>query len=268
MASSEDWLTHGPEIVNDVTEAMAQLEKHGACIIARAIGSDLLAELRTALYRAAETDRRYGLKQDYQFGSDDSVNQRVWNLPSHDPVFCELVEHPMAIDIVHRTLGWPASLSSMSANITNGGGVSGQLHTDQIYLPEPLASAWVYNFAWCLDDFRYDNGATLISPGSHKFGGRELPRIAIDQMIPIVAPAGSLIVMDGRLWHTNGVNTCGTSRAAAFAVYTLPWLMPQENWSRSINPSIRQFGSDTLQTLFGFRPTVLGRMNGWDRVQS
>jgi hypothetical protein len=29
---------------------------------------------------------------------------------------------------------------------------------------------------------------------------------------------------------------------------------------------VRQFGSETLQTLFGFRPQVLGRINGMDRI--
>jgi len=85
-------------------------------------------------------------------------------------------------------------------------------------------------------------------------------------MQPVIAPAGSLMVMDGRTYHTNGANTCGTSRAAIFAVYTLQWLMPQENWFLSINPSIRQFGSETLQTLFGFRPAIFGRVNGLDGI--
>lgn len=266
MSCSAEWLTSGPEPVEDLDLALEQLDEHGACVIAGALGTDLLADVRTALYRAAETDRRFGLAEDYQFGEDDHINQRIWNLPSHDPIFCELLEHPTAIEVVKRRLGWPASLSSMSANVTNGGGSSGQIHTDQIYLPGPLTRAWVYNLAWCIDEFRPENGATLILPGSHKFMGDELPTELAARMVPVVAPAGSLFVMDGRLWHTNGLNTCGTSRAAVFAVYTLPWLLPQENWSVSINPSIRQFASETLQTLFGFRPSLLGRINGRDRI--
>jgi len=256
-----EWMTTGPDPVTDLEEGLVSLAEHGACIIIDALAPDLLADLRTALYRAARTDRQYGLEEAYQYGKDDHVNQRIWNLPSHDPVFCELAEHPLAIEVVRRTLGWPASLSSMSANVTNAGGASMMLHTDQGYLPGPLMQPWVFNLCWCIDDFTVENGATLIAPGSHRVLGA-LPADAADRMVPTVAPAGSLVVFDGRLWHTNGINTNGVSRAGIFAVYTLPWLMPQENWSLSLNPSVRQFGSETLQTLFGFRPQVLGRVNG------
>ena len=245
---------------------MHQLEEHGACIIAGALQPELLTDLRDACYRAAMSDRKYGLASDFQYGKDDHVNQRIWNMPSHDPVFCELAEHPLAIDLVKRTLGWPALLSSMSANITNGGGGSMVVHCDQGHLPSPQQQPWVYNLAWCLDDFTPTNGATMILPGSHRLDGCHPGEDALARMMPVIAPAGSLIVLDGRTWHTNGPNTSGTSRAAVFAVYTLQWLMPQENWFLSINPSIRQFGSETLQTLFGFRPAVFGRVNGRDSV--
>lgn len=261
-----DWRTSGPEPVDGLDAGLDQLDEHGACIIANALDGELLGDLHDACYRAADTDRKYGLARDFQYGKDDHINQRIWNMPSHDPVFCELAEHPLAIEIVTRTLGWPALLSSMSANITNGGGGSMLVHCDQGHLPAPQAQPWVYNLAWCLDEFTATNGATMILPGSHRLNGIRPDEEAIAQMKPVIAPAGSLMVLDGRTYHTNGPNTCGTSRAAIFAVYTLQWLMPQENWFLSINPSIRQFGSETLQTLFGFRPGIFGRVNGLDGI--
>jgi len=86
-------------------------------------------------------------------------------------------------------------------------------------------------------------------------------------LIPAEAPAGSAIVMEGRLWHTSGENRSqGRRRAGIFAVYTLPILLPQENHFLSLDPAVRQFGSETLQTLLGFRPQVLGRVNGMERI--
>jgi ectoine hydroxylase-related dioxygenase (phytanoyl-CoA dioxygenase family) len=251
--------------VTSLERALKDLEEHGACIIKEALSPELLEDVRVATYRCARNDRRYGWAEAYQYGRDDHINQRIWNLPSRDPVFCELAEHPLAIEFVKQTLGWPASLSSMSANITNGGGGSMVVHTDQGYLPGPLTRPWVFDLAWCIDDFTPENGATLIAPGSHRSDA--LPsEEAKQRMIPAVAPAGSLLVLDGRTWHTNGVNTAGTSRAGIFAVYTVPYLLPQENWPLSLNPAVRQFGSETLQTLFGFRPQILGRVNGRERI--
>ena len=200
----------GPQPTRDLERALADLDLHGACIVVDALDADLLKEVHTALYRAAESDRKRGWRQDYQYGADDHVNQRIWNLPSHDPAFCELAEHPLAIDLVKRTLGWPASLSSMSANITNGGGASMMLHNDQGYLPGPLTRPWVYNLAWCIDAFTVAIGATLIAPGSLRLNGAPLSEEAVQRMIPVVAQAGSMIVLDGLLWHTNGINSCLT----------------------------------------------------------
>jgi Phytanoyl-CoA dioxygenase (PhyH) len=263
MASPE--ITQSHPLVDGVEEALGELAEHGACIIPNALSPEFVEELRTATYRCASNDRRYGWTEAYQYGKDDHINQRIWNLPSRDPVFCELAEHPLAIELVRRTLGWPASLSSMSANITNGGGASMVVHTDQGYLPGPLTRPWVFNLAWCVDDFNAENGATLFTPGSHR--RIEPPSKTVSAgMIPAIAPAGSLLVLDGRTWHTNGVNTAGTSRAGIFSVYTVPYLLPQENWPLSLNPAVRQFGSETLQTLLGFRPQVLGRINGRERI--
>ena len=71
-------------------EGLADLDRFGAGVIADALEPALLAEVRTAVYRAADNDRTYHWGETYQYGNDDGVNQRVWNLPSRDPVFCRL----------------------------------------------------------------------------------------------------------------------------------------------------------------------------------
>jgi hypothetical protein len=87
---------------------MSDLHVFGACIVADALDPEMLGEVQTALYRAAESDRKYGRVRNYQYGADDHINQRVWNLPSRDPVFCALAEHPIAMHFVREILGWPA----------------------------------------------------------------------------------------------------------------------------------------------------------------
>src|SRR6266702_2277958 len=151
----------------DLDQALADLELHGACVVADALDNLTLAEAHTALYRAAESDQKRGWQQKYPYGGDDHVNQRIWNLPSRDPVFCDLAEHPVAMHFIKKILGWPALLSSMSANITSGGGASMVLHADQGYMPLPWPRALGINVAWCLDEFTAENGATCYVPGSH-----------------------------------------------------------------------------------------------------
>jgi ectoine hydroxylase-related dioxygenase (phytanoyl-CoA dioxygenase family) len=245
---------------------MEDLKSHGACVLTNVLDAAILTEVHDALYHAADSDRRRGWRRDYAYGQDDHVNQRIWNLPSRDPVFCDLAEHPTALHFVREVLGWPALLSSMSANITSLGGASMVVHADQGYMPTPWARAQGVNVAWCVDDFTEENGATCYIPGSHLLNRNRAPGDPGLDLVPIEAPAGSIIVMEGRLWHTNGVNRNGVRRAGIFSWYTLPIYLPQENWFLSLNPAVRQFGSETLQTLLGFRPQVLGRVNGLDRI--
>ncbi|WP_216911073.1 phytanoyl-CoA dioxygenase family protein [Nocardia noduli] len=259
--------SHGPVATRDLDAADRDLAEYGVCVVLDALEADFLDEVRTALYRAAESDDRRGRRLEYAYGRDDHINQRVWNLPSRDPVFCDLAEHPLALRFVEASLGWPALLSSMSANITAAQGASMQLHADQGYIPGPWTRPHGINIAWCVDHFTRTNGATVYIPSSHLKNRNQRRDDEIGELAPVEAPAGSMIAMDGRLWHTNGVNTDGVRRAGIFTWYTLPIYMPQENWFLSASPSIRQFGSETLQTLLGFRPQVLGRINGQDRLE-
>lgn len=256
----------GPRATTDLDRALADLDMFGACIVANVLDGDMAQEVHTALYRAAESDRKYGRDRDYQYGGDDHVNQRVWNLPSRDPVFCALAEHPVAMKFVRAILGWPALLSSMSANITAGGGASMVLHADQGYMPLPWERPHGINVAWCVDEFTAANGATCYVPGSHRWNGQGAIEGMHDRLVPIEALAGSVIIMEGRVLHTNGCNTNGVRRGGIFGWYTLPIYLPQENWFMSVDPSVRQLGSETLLTLLGFRPQVMGRINGMDRI--
>src|SRR5262245_54575981 len=111
-----------PQPTQDLERAHEDLTAFGACVVIDTLDAAMLKEIHTALYRAAECDQTRGWRQSYQYGKDDHINQRIWNLPSRDPVFCDLAEHPIAMHFVKKVLGWPALLSSMSANITAGGG--------------------------------------------------------------------------------------------------------------------------------------------------
>ena len=66
-------------------------------------------------------------------------------------------------------------------------------------------------------------------------------------MVPLEAPAGSVIVMEGRVWHTSGRNvTADEDRALLFGYYTQPHIRPQWNFTASLSPE-RQAEMDARQ---------------------
>ena len=254
-----------PKPTQDLDQALKDIAEFGLCIIENALTPGQLDRARTAFYHAAAEDRLRG--RESKFGldyADDDSNQRVWNLLGRDPIFIDLVEHPMALGLVKAMLGWPALLGNISGNLTGPGGGEMVLHADQIFVPTPWPDEpQGFNCAWCLDDFTEENGATRIVPGSHKFHKPPTDADQDTQTLPLEATAGSMIAFESRLWHKTGNNhTKAERRAGAFAWYTKPIYRTQENWFLSLKPEVRQFASDDALMLLGYRTAGFGLVNG------
>ena len=252
-----------PAATHDLAQASRDLRTHGLCIIEGALDPDLLERVRAALTQAARHDpgRGKGDRLRLDYGEN---NQRVWGLLNRDPVFAELAEHPVALHLLRDLLGWPLLLSNISANIAGPGGEDSMMHCDQQYMPTPWSGPQGLNFAWCIDDFTADNGATIFVPGSHAWNRPPVPGEADDTPgVPLVARAGSVCAFEGRMWHKTGRNvTAAERRAGIFAWYTLPIYRQQENWYLSLNPAVLQFASPTLLDLLGYRAQGFGLVNG------
>jgi ectoine hydroxylase-related dioxygenase (phytanoyl-CoA dioxygenase family) len=257
-----DKVKRAPPPTRDLSQAEQDLKAHGLAVMEGVLEDDVLRSVRETLYRVAEQDRVRGRVEEAV--RTDTGSQRVWNLVSRDPAFCDLAEHPAALHLVKATLGWPVLMSNISANITGPGTGEMLLHADQGACPGPWSGPHMINIAWCLDDFTEANGATRVVLGSHLENRQARPEDAEAPTAPLEARAGSMIAIDGRLWHKTGTNvTKGERRAGVFAVYTLPIYLPQENWFLSLDPAVRQFGSDTLLRLLGFKSDYFyGRVNG------
>lgn len=257
-----------PPLTDNLDQAEADLAEHGICFVTGILSPTTLADARDALYRAARQDTQRGTRQN-GFGLDyGDRNHRVWNVLSRDPVFVELAEHPAALRLVRATIGWPALLGNLSANITLPGASGGVLHADQIFVPEPWPphAPQGCNVAWCLDPFTAENGATRFVPGSHR--KNRTPRADDndgdgDGSHPAIAPAGTMIAFESRLWHRTGSNTStDVTRAGLFAWYSKPIYRTQENWFLSLSPWVLEGASDELLTLLAYRSEGFGLVNG------
>jgi hypothetical protein len=254
-----------PSPTRDIDQGLNDIAEFGVCIIPGVLSGPTLERTREALYRAAASDRSRG--RENKFGLDydhDETNQRVWNVLGRDPLFEDMVEHPIALAFVKAILGWPALLGNISANITGPGGGEMVLHADQIFVPEPWSQEpQGLNVAWCLDDFTEANGATRMAPGSHKLNRAPRPAEADVATVPLEAPAGSIVVFESRVWHKTGFNrTADERRAGVFAWYTKPIYRTQENWFLSLSPSFRATASDEMLTLLAYKSEGLGLVNG------
>ena len=118
-------------------------------------------------------------------------------------------------------------------------------------MPEPWPDLFALNAIWCLDDVDEQNGATRYLPGSHRFSCfADVPQNPKAGMVAFEASRGSVILMDGRVWHTSGENHSeDRERALLFAFYARSFLRLQNNWWQTLS----------RPTLEGLTP----QMKGW-----
>ena len=239
------------------------LENDGYCIVEGVLDADEVVAARSALAAAvAETERR-GVPTFMPVLDPNPANVRVFNLIDLHATFRELILHPRAIQLVTRLLGEHFMISNFTANIARPGSRSMAVHADQaIVVPEPWLSPWAINIIWCLTDVTAENGGTLFLPGSHKVTRRsELPAHPVENMVAFEAPAGSVVAMDGRLWHTSGANvTTDEERSLLFGYYTMDFIRPQVNWNAILSDETMAEVSPALSARLGLGPSANVRL--------
>lgn len=228
------------------------LAEKGYCVIEDVLEPSKVVDVRRRLVEAAAESERRGIPT-YIEGLDPNPNNvRVFNLLDLDPVFIELISHPVALEVARHLLDDDFIISNFSANIAKPGAGAMSVHSDlALILPEPWIGPWALNFIWCLDDVHHDNGGTLFMPGSHHYERMEdLPKDMADKMISFEAKAGSCVAMEGRLWHSSGVNTTqDEERALMFGYYSRSFLRPQWNFNVGLSEETKATLSPELKNL-------------------
>ncbi|OZE13444.1 hypothetical protein CH249_01410 [Rhodococcus sp. 05-2255-3B1] len=239
--------------------AAEDLRTFGYCVVADVLNDDRVHELKSRIRDVAEAEQSNGSAW------TSNGNQKVFNLINQGSIFLDLVEHPIAIDFACQQLGPDPLLSSLVANIARPGNKQQQLHADQQYVPDPWPNVFSMNIVWALDDFTEENGATVVVPGSHRDG--RAPYSGAGPLQSITGPAGSMVVLDGRVWHAAGANrTASQYRTAVLAHYCAPYIRQQENVFRSIDPEVRRKLTPTQRKLLGYDIwSGLGVVNGTPR---
>lgn len=233
-------------------------EDQGYCVIDDVLDAAATAQVRCSLVDAVAESEARGMPTHVEGLDPNDKNVRVFNLLDMDPVFVDLISHPVAVEIGKQLLDDDFIISSFTANIAKPGSGSMSIHSDlSLVLPEPWHTSWSLNVIWCLDDVYGENGATLFLPGSHRFESRkDLPADMAQHMVPFEAKAGSVIVMDGRLWHTSGMNkTKDKERAMLFGYYSRSFIRPQWNWNVALSEETKAALSPDLIDWLGLGVT-------------
>jgi ectoine hydroxylase-related dioxygenase (phytanoyl-CoA dioxygenase family) len=235
------------------------IRRDGFVVVPNLISGDLLARAQTAIERIVETMRAEGIDTFSETLDPNDANLRLYHLAAWDPVFIELLRHPVACALVEACIGPQWLVSNFTSNVALPGSGSMNVHSDQaLVVPPTWNEPWAINVIWCLDDVHEANGATRYVPGSqHWTRFEDVPDNLLERSVPFSAPAGSIVAMEGRVWHTSGANeTENERRAMAFAYYTRDFIRPQVNWAMVMPPEAASTLDDKARAMLGM--SVMG----------
>lgn len=245
---------------------LEELEAYGLTVVTpEQIGQPRIAErARAAVLRIA--GERTGVKHDIETGSHGTMdvvgaNQSQYLLFSfleEDAVFEEIVQHPVTLPLIDYYLGEECQLSSLTCFIkwpdATGYGPNLGLHNDSgLYRSGPLPTTpHVFNTNWILTDYTLDNGAFCIVPGSHKLRRHPKPGEGVEDAVPVEAPAGSVLVFHGNVWHGAFPRKNPGLRLSINAYYCGPHYRAQECFRGRISPAMAQRNGKRFQKLVGY----------------
>jgi ectoine hydroxylase-related dioxygenase (phytanoyl-CoA dioxygenase family) len=225
------------------------VERHGYAIVEGVLSS----ERCEALVRAIEEVES---EQSVPFGANEFeglATRRIFNLIAKGPVFRELVTHPSVLAWVETILGGEILLSGTTSMHIGPGETPQLLHADDgmITLPRPHPATLITTL-WALSDFRSENGATRLVPGSHRF--EDMPRPG-EQHADIASemPAGSVLILHGSTWHGGGGNDTGDEHRYGLSIqYVAGWCRQQQNLMLGTPREVVAEYPRRLQELIGY----------------
>lgn len=264
-----------PPLTVDFEQAKADIDKFGMCFIRDGLSKDEVAEINDRLNEqaAGEHERKLGtlMRGDEGYGvqttKGEKVSRLVWNLMNKGECFLPLIDHPKALPLIEHILGKQVLLASFGAHMNGSGNEMMPLHQDQWPLiPHHLPFAAWANVFWLITDNSPENGGTRLIPGSHKWpdiSSREgNSKVVRDKAKSVTAPAGTIVVFDGRIWHSNGLNRSGAVRNNISIAYAAPWVRTQENHAYTVREEVLERANQRQKELLGF--ANFGTLGGHD----
>ena len=180
-----------------------ELDGQGFTLFEKVIAPDWLDALRAAFDAVFEAE---GEAAGGELGQVPGV-RRLADLVNKGEVFDPVYLLPFLLTAVDYVLRRPFKLHSLNGHDPLPGQGQQALHRDT-GLPRTGPDHFhVVNSMWMLDDFTPDSGPTRVVPGTHRWLDDIADHVEdrleshADEVL-LIAPAGSIGVFNGSLWHS------------------------------------------------------------------
>ena len=211
----------------DLNAARSQFLNDGYCCIENVIPAERIDEIRDKVARDVWANSWLERPTGYVPGFL-RVNQSVAPYLAAESV----------LGLVRTLFGAHVRISMVTGTVNAPGIPRGALHADWPYnqgaaahIPAPYPDCVMHIVTfWMLSDFTAKGGGTIVVPGSHRRSDHPRAGGAVDPSQPypgerqLEGRAGSVAVMDARMWHAVAPNQTDRERVAVLVRYAPWWL--------------------------------------------
>lgn len=227
----------------DVEQIVMHMQIDGFCVIPGVIPQDEVPRVLASVERTTRTLQPERFPEDGEDPArwtdpdlvENGKEARPRGLLNHDQSFVPYLCEPRLAGALEGLLG-PHYLAQDCGVAVGIGTRRRGLHCDWPYNQDGHISAKLFkslpeapvlvNTLWMLTTFTGDNGATAVVPGSHRFGQSPGPHIDRFATYPTelqaTGAAGSVLMLDGRTWHSIMPNRSGRRRTC-LVMRWIPW---------------------------------------------
>jgi ectoine hydroxylase-related dioxygenase (phytanoyl-CoA dioxygenase family) len=252
------------------TRALQAVRRDGFCVVENVLDAAFLEATRAAMYRVqGAIERDVGRERLGRAGELGVLRLML----KYDPHFLRFLETPELLAMVDDTVSATAIMHLQNGFIlpsfASGTGTpdvfQNSYHRDfPRHLNGYVASVNVF---FAIDEFRADNGATYVVPGTHQQAAIPAPEYSRDHAVPATCPAGSMIVFDSTLWHAAGRNVSGRDRLAINHQFTRSYIKQQIDYVRALDDAQIRALPPRTQQLLGYYTRVVTSLDEYYRPE-
>jgi ectoine hydroxylase-related dioxygenase (phytanoyl-CoA dioxygenase family) len=250
-----------PAPTKDMARLRHDFQEWGYCLIGDATSPEQTRALHQRVTEQAAAERELGIAYLME------AQQHVWALVNKGEIFVRCMSHepdavqagPLIEQLLDEALGPGWHHLSFISNVSYPGCRPQGMHQDQglagsyHFLEAPI----LVNTIYILQDVDEVNGGTLVVPGSHRLYcegrgtfGKVPPPINLE------APAGTVLLLDGRVLHGGAVNHSDRLRYIITNSVVRPFIRQQESFQLTIRPDILKRASEKFLWRCGFQATA------------
>ncbi len=252
-----DWLDRTIELVRTA----------GFAAVSSVLDEGMLDKTRKALYRAQKAIRADIGAERLERAGELGVLRLV---SKYDQAFLDILQTPEILAVVDATVSPTAILHLQNGFILPSfkAGEGPQVFQNRYHMDFPrVLNGYVasINVMLAIDEFRHDNGATLVIPGSHQKPQSLDLKVLESSAVAVACPAGSMLVFDSTLFHAAGRNTSGADRLAINHQFTRSYIKQQIDYVRALGNETVLAQPPRTQQLLGWYTRVVTSLDEYYR---